>query len=51
MVRDTNDSIYKTGLKLDYTANEINFFPEFAKEDVYQMACGRKHYVVLSKNN
>lgn len=51
LIRDTEDRIYKTGLKLDYTPKELNFFPEFPKEDVVQMACGRKHYVILSKDN
>jgi hypothetical protein len=51
MIRDVNDSIYKTGLKLDYTPKELEFFPEFVKEDVTQITCGRKHYVILNKNN
>lgn len=34
MIRDVNDSIYKTGLKLDYTPKELEFFPEFSKDDV-----------------
>jgi hypothetical protein len=51
MIRDDNDSIYKTGLKLDYTPKELEFFPEFSKDDVSLMSCGRKHYVILNKHN
>jgi len=30
----------------------VNLFTdEFKKEDVTQLSCGRKHYVVLNKNN
>lgn len=34
MIRDTNNNIYKTGLKLDYTPKQLNFFNEFPKEDI-----------------
>lgn len=43
--------MYKTGLKLDYTPKQLNFFEEFPKEDIKQICCGRKHYVVLNKHN
>ena len=39
------------GLKLDYIPKQLNFFEEFKWEDVTQMACGRKHYVILNKDN
>lgn len=51
LIRDNEDRIYKTGLKIDYSPKELNFFDEFAKEEVQQMTCGRRHYVILSKNN
>jgi alpha-tubulin suppressor-like RCC1 family protein len=52
MIRDEEDNIYKVGLRLDYTPKEINIFGEdFKREDVKQLHCGRKHYVVLNKDN
>lgn len=51
MITDTNNKVYKTGLKLDYTPKLINFFAEFPPSEISQLACGRKHYVVLNKNN
>ena len=52
MIRDEDGNIYKTGLKLDYVPKQINIFnDEFRKEDVVEMACGRKHYVVRNKDN
>jgi alpha-tubulin suppressor-like RCC1 family protein len=52
MIRDEDDNIYKVGMRLDYTPKEINIFGEdFKKEDVKQLHCGRKHYLVLNKDN
>ncbi len=51
LIQDVNNSIYKTGLKLDYSPKQLQFFDEFNKEDVKQLMCGRKHYVILNKHN
>jgi alpha-tubulin suppressor-like RCC1 family protein len=52
MIQDDELNVYKVGLKLDYSPKQVNLFgPEFQKEDVTQLACGRKHYVVLNKHN
>lgn len=29
----------------------LNFFEEFNKDEVTELACGRKHYVLLNKHN
>lgn len=51
MIIDDENSVYKTGLKLDYSPKKMNFFEDFPKEDITQVACGRKHYVILNKNS
>jgi alpha-tubulin suppressor-like RCC1 family protein len=51
IIRDVEDRVYKVGLKIDYTPKEIDFLEEFPREDVKQITCGRRHYVVLSNNN
>ncbi len=52
MIQDSKNNIYKTGLKLDYSPKLINIFSEeFPKEDVVELACGRRHYVVRNKHN
>lgn len=52
MIRDDDDNIYKVGHKLDYQPKQIDIFSEdFKKEDVSQIACGRKHYIVLNNQN
>ena len=52
ILQDYENNIYKVGLKLDYQAKQVDIFnEEFKKEDVTQLSCGRKHYVVLNKEN
>ncbi len=34
MIIDDENSVYKTGLKLDYSPKKMNFFEEFPKDDV-----------------
>lgn len=52
IIQDVDLNIYKVGLKLDYYPKMVNIFnDEFKKEDVTQLSCGRKHYVVLNKEN
>jgi alpha-tubulin suppressor-like RCC1 family protein len=29
----------------------MDFFKEFSSDDITNLACGRKHYVILNKNN
>ena len=52
MIRDDEDNVYKVGLKLDYVPKQVDIFnEEFKKEDVTELSCGRKHYVVLNNQN
>ena len=51
LIRDAEDRIYKTGLKIDYTPKAIDLPEEFSKEDITQITCGRRHFVLLNKNN
>ena len=34
LLRDDDGSVYKTGLKLDYSPKKLDFFEEFPKEDI-----------------
>lgn len=48
LLRDHKNRIYKTGLKLDYTPKMVQFKEDLLPANkVDQMACGRRHYVVL----
>lgn len=51
IIQDVEGNVYKTGLKLDYSPKQVKLFEEFNKEDVKQLTCGRKHYVILNKHN
>jgi hypothetical protein len=51
MIIDDENYPYKTGLKLDYSPKKLKFFDDFPKDDIIQVACGRKHYVILNKNS
>ena len=51
MLLDEDDYVYKVGLKMDYVPKKMNFFNDFPKEDITLMACGRKHYIIINKNN
>ena len=50
LARDSENRIYKTGLKIDYIPKLVRFDAEaLPRESTYQLACGRKHYAVLDK--
>lgn len=34
MIIDDQNSVYKTGLKLDYSPKKMEFFEEFPKDDI-----------------
>ena len=51
LIQDEEGNIYKTGLRLDYSPKHLTFFQEFDKNDVQELSCGRKHYVILNKHN
>lgn len=34
LIQDVNNNVYKTGLRLDYSPKQLNFFEEFNKDDV-----------------
>lgn len=53
MMRDSEDRLYKSGLKLDYDPSLIKFDGDMLeKSAIKKIACGERHYVVLdvSKN-
>jgi hypothetical protein len=48
MMIDTENRIYKTGLKIDYDPTCINFDEEMLGSGaIKKLFCGEKHYVVL----
>ena len=51
LIQDSSNNVYKTGLRLDYLPKKLNFFDEFNKDDITELACGRKHYVLVNKDN
>ena len=51
LIKDVKNRIYKTGLKLDYSPKLLNFDDDFSTENITAMGCGRKHYVLLNKDN
>lgn len=52
LLRDHNNRIFKTGLKIDYTPKMIKFNPDLLDiSKIKLMACGRSHYVILDTDN
>ena len=51
MIQDENNNVYKAGLKLDYSPVQIDFPEDFNKDDIQQISCGRRHYVMVNKHN
>lgn len=50
MAIDTDDNVYKTGLKIDYDPSLIKFDKNMLTNDASKkLACGERHYVVLDK--
>jgi len=50
MMVDSENRIYKSGLKLDYDPSVIKFDIELLGEaSLKKLACGERHYVVLDK--
>jgi hypothetical protein len=48
MMIDSEDRIYKTGLKIDYNPTCVNFSEDMlTKSAIKKLVCGEKHYVVL----
>lgn len=51
MMVDSENRIYKSGLKLDYDPSVIKFDSELLGEaSLKKLACGERHYVVLDKS-
>ena len=51
MVQDTDNNLYQVGQKLYYTPTQLAFTPDFLdKDNVDIMACGRKHYIITTKD-
>lgn len=52
IIQDLEDDIYMVGQKIQYTPKKLNFDPEILDtKEVDLMACGRKHYVLVTRNN
>ena len=52
MIRDLDDNVYLTGLKLNYEPKRLNFREDLLKtSDIQMMGCGAKHYIILTKDN
>lgn len=52
LMRDSQNRVYKTGLKLDYTPKLIKFNEDLLPGDkIRQLACGKRHYIVLDADN
>jgi len=52
MIQDEFDGIFKVGLKLDYSPNQVKMVEEVSQPGVIEgMTCGRRHYVLWNKNN
>ena len=48
MMIDSEDRLYKSGLKIDYDPTLIKFDGDMlAKSAIKKLACGERHYVVL----
>jgi len=52
LLKDHENRVYKTGLKLDYTPKAIKFNPELLDvSKIDKLACGRRHYAILDTDN
>lgn len=51
MMIDTENRLYKTGLKIDYDPSLIKFDSNILNENsIKKLACGERHYCVLDKS-
>lgn len=49
IIKDDENNIYLSGLKLHYTPKQLNFDPEIIDKDKIDLiACGVKHFVMTS---
>mmetsp|Transcript_8544 Transcript_8544/g.14407 ORF Transcript_8544/g.14407 Transcript_8544/m.14407 type:complete len:367 (+) Transcript_8544:142-1242(+) len=52
MSMDSDNNVYIAGQKLNYTPKQLQFDSSILDvKDITQMRCGRKHYILLDKNN
>lgn len=52
MMTDFDGNVFKTGNRLDYIPKKVDWDAELLKgENVDKIACGKKHYMVIDKNN
>lgn len=52
IVKDSENRVYKTGLKIDYSPKLVALDPEMAADGkIAQLACGTAHYVILDREN
>ena len=49
IIRDEDDDIYMTGLRLNYTPKKLNFEGRIDTSTIRMMACGVKHYLILTE--
>ena len=47
-----DNNIYQTGLRINYTPKKLSFNKDLLNLDnVRIMGCGRKHYIIVTKDN
>lgn len=51
MIRDAEDRVLKTGLKIDWSPKLVGLNPDRIEGKIKQMACGRGHYALLDSKN
>lgn len=51
IIQDSDNNLYKTGLKLDYSPKKVNLSENFKADQLEHLACGRRHYVAMNKKN
>ena len=52
LIRDHNDDLYQVGLRLHYEPKKLNFDEQVLdKSTVKMLACGRKHYIIVTESN
>ena len=51
LIRDSEDRVFKTGLKIDWSPKMVALNEEKIEGKIKQMTCGRNHYVLLDSKN
>ena len=51
LIRDSEDRVFKTGLKIDWNPKMCVLNKEKIEGGIKQMTCGKNHYTLLDNNN